>query len=244
VKRPPLGILAVGALMSAASGCFNASTHQALPGTSRPPLRAQVLPVLAAQVRITMAAGRGEFVAANGKGTDKEEAAEACNTALEDLLRAKTAPFQPPSHLTEAQSAELSERMEVYLRDPGSSQEGWKREGLRAIAESLGVPSLVLVHLSIEQREPLDLSESGRAERRWTGVAHAEASLFALVPSRVVAIGSGEAEFHGRAGVVLIGMPAGVVIPYAFGKGFPPAVESALRTALAELDAKAPRETP
>jgi hypothetical protein len=223
-----------------AAGCFDARTRQPLAVPSSAAAPAQVLPVLPGSVRIGVARAGGEVAVATGSGTDHEEVAKVCNAVLEDLLRGGRSSLRAPSRMGQASAAEWSERLRLYLDEPGTPEEDWKTQGMREMAAALGVPWLVDVRVSVRQELPADLVRDPEflVHAEWSGTVRIEARLIEIESRRLAVSSGGDGSFHGKAGVVVSGgYGGGIAIPYAFGKGFPPAVEAALRRALSGLEA-------
>ena len=123
------------------------------------------------------------------------------------------------------------EKVSVYLDDPGDIGEAWKTQGLSTLLGQCGVERFVRVTALVETA-PASPSPQGVD---WHGSIIVRAELFALSAPGTRAVGSGEAEFWGNAGIF---GGYGAALPFAFGKTVGRAADQALRAALSDLRRK------
>jgi len=121
-----------------------------------------LLPVQAADVRVTLAEPTTFNEITVGLFTKSQESAVRTATAILDGLGKRGGAVTGPSIAASALGPEECARLVVYLNDPGPPTEAWKQQGLAEIAGRLGVTALVRTRITVRYTEaigvPADLS--------------------------------------------------------------------------------------
>ncbi len=225
------------------AGCFSTRDYTAWSDPNKPAGQYAILPVVPAQVRITVESSRAndpyEISLANSNVKNQEEVARIINEVLDTIASRENNALEGPGkvHSTLKLSPDWK-NFQVYIQDPGPFHEPWKREGLATITRELGYQRVLCVNPTLQFKPNLSfrVHENDPLGYHWDGRITVEVDMMDLAAAKVVASGAGEADFYGHIGVFVIGgYDSALVIPYAFGKAFDRAVDQTIRQALAEL---------
>jgi hypothetical protein len=164
----------------------------------------------------------------------RKELAQSLNEILNALAARSDDRLLGPAELeSRLKDAAVGEKVPVYLDDPGDIGEAWKTQGLSTLLGQCGVERLVRITALVETA-PASRSRLSQGVD-WHGSIAVRAELFTLSAPGTRAVGSGEAEFWGNAGIF---GGYGAALPFAFGKTVGRAADQALRAALSDLRQK------
>jgi hypothetical protein len=243
-------VLALGTLCLMQLGCFMPRTESGWSGPALVTSRCAIMPVLPEQVRITVDAPRVvnpyEVSAGNSNVRSNEDVAHSINGVLDSIAAGKDNPLRGPAEIESVlKKSPQWVNLQVYLEDPGPSDEAWKVEGIAALCRELGLECLIIVSPTLWFKPNIDPLRPEPMSHHWDGRIEVEATMLDLGMRRQLAHGRGLATFYGYVGVVGLGGPGGgIVIPYAFGKAFDRAVDQAARQALQHILDIATKEQP
>ena len=249
-----VALLLLSVICLICSGCFSGREHSAWREPTRSGEKYAILPVLPAHVRITVEKVKNPygFTLARSNVKNRKEAADTINKVLGAIAAGKNNQIVGPKEFdAELKSSPNWKHLSVYIQDPGPLQEPWKREGLTTISREIGYQWILCIKPTVLLERNMSWDDiSGDKGKdgyefdplgwHWKGKIRLRVDLLDLTAAKAVANCTKEAQFHGHAGVLLVGGGVGsrgVVfpIPYAFGRSFERAVDQAIRQALIEL---------
>lgn len=225
------------------AGCFLPRDQRAWSDPNKSSGRYAVLPVLYEQVRITVEGSKVvdsyEISMADSNVKNQEEVARVINEVLDTIASGERNALEGPSEFgsTLKQSSQWK-YFQVYIKDPGPLNEPWKQEGLAKISGELGYHRVLCVNPTLRFKPNLSfrVEENDPFGQHWDGRIKVKIDMMDIASAKVIATGTGDADFYGDMGAWVFGGYGGaIIIPYAFGKAFDRAVDQAIRQALAEL---------